>query len=499
VLPGLYDSHVHPVGAALSELAGPLPNLESLKDVFAYIRKQAAVTPEGDWIVLRYAFPTRLEEARFPMKAELDEAAPKHPVLFHAGPAGMVNSMALKVSGITRDTPSPRAGTIVKDPATGEPTGMIRNAYGSLKGVPAEDRKVSAAERREAVKKLFHLYNAQGLTSIGDRNAGRGDLDLYLALRDSGELTLRVNVSRSFNPYGSREEVVRHLEELPGPDKRGGPTGTGDDRVRIGAIKLFLDGGMLNGTAYMRQPWPKGDTYQIVEDDYRGLLFIPPEQLQVVVEEAARRNWQVTAHTAGEGAMDVLLDAYDLVNRQTPIKDLRFCITHANFPSQENLERCKRLGVCADVQPAWLWKDGTTLARVLGEKRIRWFQPYKSWLAYTTIGGGSDHMIKLDSMEAVNPWNPWLGIYVSLARVTERGSVLTPDERLSREQAIRLYTINNAYLNHEEKEKGSLEVGKFADLIIIDRDVLTCPLGAIPETRVLKTIVGGKVVYEAKE
>jgi predicted amidohydrolase YtcJ len=499
VLPGLYDSHVHPVGAALSELGGPLPNLESLKDVFAYIRKQAAATPEGDWIVLHYVFPTRLDEARFPTKAELDEAAPRHPVLFHAGPAGVVNSMALKVSGITRDTPSPRAGAIVKDPATGEPTGMLRNAYGALKGVPGEERKVSAAERREAVKKLFRLYNAQGLTSIGDRNAGRGDLDLYLALRDSGELTLRVNVSRSFNPYGSREEVVRQLVELPGKDKRGGPTGTGDEWVRIGAIKLFLDGGMLNGSAYMRQPWPKGDTYQIVEDDYRGLLFIPPDQLQLVVEEAARRNWQVTAHTAGEGAMDVLLDAYDLVNRQTPIRDLRFCITHANFPSQENLERCKRLGVCADVQPAWLWKDGTTLARVLGEKRIRWFQPYKSWLEYTTIGGGSDHMIKLDSMEAINPWNPWLGIYVSLARLTERGTVLTPDERLSREQAIRLYTINNAYLNHEEKEKGSLEVGKLADLIIIDRDVLTCPLGAIPETKVLKTIVGGKVVYEAKE
>jgi predicted amidohydrolase YtcJ len=499
VLPGLYDSHVHPVGAALSELAAPLPNLESLKDVFAYIRKQAAATPEGDWIVLRYTFPTRLDEARFPTKAELDEAAPKHPVLFHAGPAGIVNSMALKVSGVTRDTPNPRAGVIVKDPATGEPTGMLRNAYGVLKGVPAEDRSVSPAERREAVKKLFRLYNAQGLTSIGDRNADRSALDLYLALRESGELTLRVNVSRSFNPYGPREEVVRHLEELPGKDKRGGPTGTGDEWVRIGAIKLFLDGGMLNGTAYMRQPWPKGDTYQLVEDNYRGLLFIPPEQLQLVVEEAARRHWQVTAHTAGEGAMDVLLDAYDLVNRQTPIKDLRFCITHANFPSQENLERCKRLGVCADVQPAWLWKDGTTLARVLGDKRIRWFQPYKSWLEYTTIGGGSDHMIKLDSMEAINPWNPWLGIYVSLARVTERGTVLTPDERLTREQAIRLYTINNAYLNHEEKEKGSLEVGKLGDLIIIDRDILTCPLGSIPETKVLKTIVGGKVVYEAKE
>src|SRR5262249_49497141 len=234
-------------------------------------------------------------------------------------------------------------------------------------------------------------------------------------------------------------------------------------------------------------------------DNYRGLLFIPPEQLHTAVEEAAKRGWQVTAHTAGEAAMDVLLDAYDLVNRQTPIKDRRFCITHANFPSQENLERCKRLGVCADVQPAWLWKDGTTLAKVLGEKRIRWFQPYKSWMEYTTIGGGSDHMINLDSLDAVNPWNPWLGIWVTLTRATERGDVLLPDERLTREQALRLYTINNAYLNHEEKEKGTLEVGKLADLIVVDRDVMTCPTNAVRGTRVLYTVVGGKVVYEAKQ
>src|SRR5947208_510031 len=135
--------------------------------------------------------------------------------------------------------------------------------------------------------------------------------------------------------------------------------------------------------------------------------------------------------------MDVLLDAYDFVNRTRPIRELRHCITHANFPSQNNLERCQKLGVCADVQPAWLYKDGATLARVLGKERIRWFQPYKSWLQYTTIGGGSDHMIMLDPNESVNPWNPWLGIAVAIGRTTETGLVLTPDEKLTREEALR--------------------------------------------------------------
>jgi predicted amidohydrolase YtcJ len=498
VLPGLYDSHVHPVGAATSELAEPLPVLRELKDVFAYVKKKADELPKGEWIVLRFAFPTRLKDARFPTRKELDQVAPDHPVLYHAGPASVVNSKALEISGITKDTKNPPNGTVVKDPVTGEPTGMLRNAGGLLKKLPSGS-KASAKDRREAVKKLFALYNQHGITSIADRAADRGTLELYHALHKNNELTLRINVARSFNPYGTREEIAARLEALIGDDKLGGPTGVGGIWIRIGPIKFFLDGGMLNGTAYMRQPWPKGDTYQIVEDDYRGLLFVEPDQVKLIVEEATRLKWQVTAHTAGEGAMDVLLDAYDVVNRMMPIKDLRHCITHANFPSKHNLERCKRLGVCADVQPAWLYKDGATLARVLGDKRIRWFQPYKSWLEYTTIGGGSDHMIKLDPLDSTNPWSPWLGIATAVTRKTEAGMVLHAEECLTREQALRLYTINNAYLHHEEKEKGSLEVGKLGDCIMIDRDYLTCPVERITGTRVLSTIVGGRVVFERKQ
>ena len=195
VLPGLYDSHVHPVGAALSEAGAPLPLLRSIPEVLDYIRKKAVTTPEGKWIVIQYAFPTRLEEARFPTKAELDEAAPKHPVLYHAGPAGIANSMALKISGVTRDTKNPPAGQVVKDPATGEPTGMLRNAYGVFKGVPGDGAAISAEQKRAAVKKLLALYNANGLTSIGDRNASRSDLDLYRSLHEANELTIRVNVA----------------------------------------------------------------------------------------------------------------------------------------------------------------------------------------------------------------------------------------------------------------------------------------------------------------
>lgn len=494
VLPGLYDSHTHPGGAATSESDEEIPYLKSLDDVFGYIRRKAKELPEGEWIVLRFAFPTRLKEARFPTLAELDEVAPKHPVYYNAGPASMANSMALKVSGITKETKNPRTGVIVKDPMTGELTGMLRNAAGLLKVKARKGGKME--DTNLALKRLFALYNSYGITSISDRSSSRGAFDRYHALLANNELTVRINVCPNLNPRGTREEIILAMESLPGTDKKFGPTGTGGVWIRIGPIKFFLDGGMLNGTAFMRQPWPKGPAYQITEDDYRGLLFTSPEEVRIMAEEAARRKWAITAHTAGEAAMDVLLDGYEFADRIVPIKGLRFCITHANFPSQKNLERCKRLGVCADVQPAWLYKDGDTLNKLLDKERIRWFQPYKSWLKYTTIGGGSDHMIKLDPRKSTNPWDPWLGIETAVTRKLEQGTVLVPEECLSREEALRLYTINNAYLGHEEKEKGTLEVGKLADFILIDRDYLTTP--DIAGTRVLRTYVGGKMVFERK-
>jgi predicted amidohydrolase YtcJ len=491
ILPGLYDSHAHPFGVVTTQIAAPPPVIRSLKEAFRVIAERAKTTAKGEWIVLRYVFPTRLDEARFPTRAELDAVAPAHPVLFHAGPAAMVNTAALKRSGITRHTKSPTGGMVVKD-ADGEPTGMIRNAYGLLRGVPREEDGAPRDKRLAGLRDLFARYNALGLTSIADRNGSSEGLRLYRQLAKDGQLTVRVNMARSFDANQTPEQAERKLKEY---EAEGGPTGAGDDWVRIGPLKSFLDGGMLNGTAYMRRPWPPGPTYQITEKDYRGLLFIQPNRLRENIAVAARRKWQFTAHCAGEGAMDELLDAYEEVHRTVPLKDLRMCLTHANFPSKRNLERCRDLGVVADVQPAWLYKDGPTLAKVLGPERIRWFQPYKSWRAYTTIGGGSDHMLRYDPLDSTNPWHPWLGIWCAVTRQTERGGVLNADECLTREEALRMYTIDSAFICYEEKHKGTLEVGKLADFILVDRDVLRCKPAELRETVVLQTVVSGRVVY----
>jgi predicted amidohydrolase YtcJ len=500
VLPGLYDSHVHSYRASVSEFGAPMPVLTSLGEAFNYIRQKSASALAGTWIVLERVYPTRMKEGRLPTLAELDSAAPNHPVYWNCGPVSMANSKALQVSGITTKTPDPFPGEIVKDPKTGALTGLLRNAAQLLK-VVAPSRQPTAQEQRESLKHLFQLYNQQGITSIAERRTEFSSIDLFRELARAGELTVRVNCTRMMDPVPKTlEEAIRKLDEMThGTDDKGeyGPTGVGDDWVRIGPFKVLLDGGMLIGTAYMREPWGCGPTYQITDPNYLGILNVKPELLNALYLEAAKRGWQLTAHCTGEASMDVLLDCYERIQKEMDIRHRRFEICHANFQSAQNFQRCRELGIVADIQPAWLYKDGASLVKTLGERRMKWFQPLRTWMDDDlVIGGGSDHMVILDSITSTNPWNPWLGMWVALTRHTERGEVHNPSERLTREQALRLYTINNARLNFEEREKGSLESGKYADLTLVDRNVSTCSVDDVRTTKVLLTMVGGKVVWQ---
>jgi predicted amidohydrolase YtcJ len=216
-----------------------------------------------------------------------------------------------------------------------------------------------------------------------------------------------------------------------------------------------------------------------------------------MVHSAVENHLQFTAHSVGDGAVHALLDAYEEVNRSMPIASTRPCLTHSNFMSREAVDRAARLGVCMDIQPAWLWLDGKTLLTQFGAERMRWFQPLRSIFASGAIvGGGSDHMQKIGPRRSVNPYDPFLAMWVSMNRVP-RGmdSPLVPEESLSREQAIRYYTANNAWLMFLEDKVGTLDVGKLADMIVVDRDLITCPLDDVRDTKVLRTYVEGKLVY----
>jgi predicted amidohydrolase YtcJ len=502
ILPGIYDSHVHSYRASVSDLTGSAPLVHSIAEAQQWISEQAKKRPPGSWIVLERVYASRLQEQRLPTKAELDAAAPNNPVHWNSGPVSVANSKALEISGITRDTPNPTPGEIVRD-TRGEATGLLRNAAHLLKGATSA-YKPSPEEHRAAVKRLHSLYNQQGITSIGERRTDPEAIDLFRDLARTGELSVRINCTRMMEPVPKTlDEAVKKLDEMT-TSATGklpyGPTGMGDDWVRMGPFKVLLDGGMLIGTAYMREPWGISDIYQITDPNYRGLLNVKPELLHPLYLEAARRGWQLTAHCTGEASPGVLLDCYEHVAKELgtdAVRTKRFLITHANFQSKENFKRCRDLGVAADIQPAWLYKDAVLLVKILGERRMRDFQPLKTWFENDiVVAGGSDHMVQTDSVESTNPWNPWLGMWIALTQQTERGGVLNKTERLSREQALRMYTINSAYIHHEDKIKGSLESGKLADLIMIDRNILKCEVDEVRDTKVLMTVVGGKIVWQ---
>jgi predicted amidohydrolase YtcJ len=255
---------------------------------------------------------------------------------------------------------------------------------------------------------------------------------------------------------------------------------------------------MLTGSAYMRQPWGVSEIYSIHDPEYRGVLFIPKERLAPLVRTAVEAGLQFTAHSVGDGAVHALLDAYEEVNKDVPVRSTRPCISHSNFMSREAVEQAARLGVLLDIQPAWLYLDAHTLAKQFGYDRLRYFQPLRTCFERGAVaGGGSDHMQKIGSLRSVNPYNPFLGMATAITRRAKQyEGRLHPEEALTREQAIRFYTINNARILRCDDTLGSLEPGKVADLIVLDTDLLTCPEEKIASTRVLRTYVGGKLIYQ---
>ena len=494
VLPGLIDSHTHPQSAALYEFDHLVPEMETVADVLAYVKSRAAALGEGKWIAIQQVFITRLRDRRFPTRQELDQAAPRNPVIFRTGPDCSMNSLGLARCGIDKDfrITDGGPGSAERDPATGEPTGILRNLgrfikYQSSAKSPTDD------DRRARLKMLLAAYNRVGITSVCDRDAGEGQIAIYQRLKDSGQLTCRVFVNYAVNGQGPWDEIQAAILKAARH-----PLHRYDNLLWVRGIKVYLDGGMLTGSAYLLKPWGASKIYSITDPEYRGLLFIPPERLVKIVRLAMQNDLQPTAHTVGDGAVHALVDAYEEVDRELPVRAQRPCISHCNFMTPEAIEKMHKLGIVADLQPVWIYLDGATLAAHFGDPRLAYFQPYKSLFARgVVVGGGSDHMQKIEPERSINRYSPFLAMWTALVRQprwTDRP--LHSEQAITREQAIRLYTINNAYLTFEEKQKGSLEPGKLADFIVLDRDPLICPVDQVKDVQVLSTYLGGKRVYQ---
>ena len=493
VIPGLIDAHLHPESASLSEWFDEIPDVHSIGELLTWIETQAGQKKKGEWIIHPKFFPTRLKEMRQPTMEELDTVAPQHPVFLNGSYGGMINTTAMRVSNITGETKIPG---IIRNKVTGQPSGFIRaSAFHLLKIKPSPE--LSHEDQLDALEEMVKRYNRMGITGLCSGAGDSSNLKMYLDLKKRGRLTARIfqNIISPLDISASAEEIERELTDL------GYCTGFGDEWVRVGALKVSIDGGILTGTAFLREPWgaKAKEIYGIDDAVYRGELKISKEALITIGTVANKIGWKFTAHCTGGGGVDLMLDAFEAVNNIHPIKSRRFSIIHGNFYTPEAMERMKKLGVYADMQAAWFYKDADAMKTILGERRIRSFHPYKSLFeAGVMVNGGSDHMVKFDPNAAINPYNPFHAMWSMITRKTERGSIIVPEEAITREQALKMYTINNAYASFEENIKGSIEPDKLADLVVLSDDFMSCHLDKMKTMKVEMTMVGGSIVYQSE-
>jgi hypothetical protein len=459
-----------------------------------WIRQAVARQPAGSWIWTPRVYPTRLAERRFPTRQELDAAAPDNPVVVDGAYAFSLNAAALRAAGITRETPDPPGGAIVKD-ASGTPTGLLRNV-GSLlsKFQPGADGPVSL----DLLEKVHQQYLATGITSVIERGAMLPGYHAYETLKRDNRLHVRSTVTVRLpvsGPDGYADRIEQFIRGLPFR------FGQGDEWLKAGPLKIVVDGGILIGTSFMRQPFGPGarELYAIDDPDYRGFLSLTREQIASAFAIGHRLGWQMVAHVTGDAGVDIVLDAIEAAQKAEPSADRRHTLIHAYFVSPETAARAARLHVLVDTQPAWYYKDADALASGLGRDRLAHFIGLKTWRdAGVTVTINTDHMLGLDRDESLNPFNPFLTMYTASTRKTESGNVIGSGEAVSREEALRMMTSDAARFSFDEKDRGSIQTGKLGDFVVVDDDFLTCPAERLRSLHADVTVVGGRVAFERR-
>ena len=476
VLPGLIDVHTHVMewtkAILRDEIDAGYPKVHSIAEIVEEVSQRAKTVSAGSWIVGSSWDDSKLAEHRYITRRDLDPVSPANPVyLVHvSGHLSVANSAALKAAGITRETPDPQGGVIERDPS-GEATGILKDTAmelmsGVLPGDPA-DINVRAA-------KLISEKAAEvGLTTLHDIYISSDEMRGYQDAYARGWLKIRVQMSPQIGSITDAEKLAR----------MGVHTGFGDDHLKFGAAKMFADGGMGARTIAIYPPGVSG------EPDNLGVLRWKPEDMQKAHLIAASAGWQLETHAIGDRAIDEVLDSYAAVIKQLGLKDHRFRIVHAGISTPAVQKRMRELNIIVDGNPPFVYWIGSWFQKY-GPDRVRWCYPAKSYIENGIIeAAGSD--------VNVTPISPWWGIWAAVVRKElQSGQVLAPEERITVEQALTLYTRNGAYAGFEEDSKGSLAPGKLADFIVIDRDVLRVAADELKDVQVLQTWVAGQQVYD---
>jgi predicted amidohydrolase YtcJ len=474
ITPGFGDNHFHNEGGGNGI---DLANVRTLAELSAAIGRAAKASKPGELLITNSDWhEAQLKEQRLPTARELDLVTPENPlVVVRGGHSYILNSLALAKYGITKETVVPPGGAITRD-ASGELTGeLIDNARRPVQLPPPSP--ITAAD----IEKTQTTVNQYGITSIRIPGFYKGDTFAAYALmkrmRDNGQLTVRFNVY--FPGFGVTDPEKIHALL----DKSGIAPDEGDDWVKVGGIKLGVDGGFEGGHMTEAYAEPYGH-----DGTYFGLTTVPPAAYTSVVRELNRMGWRVTSHAVGDAGIDQVIAAYQAANADSPLKDKHWAIEHLFISRPDQLTALKAMGIWLSVQDH-LYLAAPSLKNYLGANRAHRVTPIKTYLdAGFIVSGGTD--------TPVIPFNPFWELYHYATRDTISDGVYGPEQSvLSRTTLLRLLTINYAYLTGEEAVKGSLEVGKLADFAVLDRDFLTVPIKDVPNMKALATYVGGRRVY----
>jgi predicted amidohydrolase YtcJ len=476
VLPGLIDVHTHSMEWAKDILRGEVdvgyPTVRSIADITKEIRERAATLSTGQWILGSGWDDAKLAEKRYITRQDLDQAAPNNPVYLKHGSGHLaaVNTAALKLAHLDQQTPDPQGGVIERDKSSAL-TGILKDtAMGFITPLlPQDPPDINV----RAAKLISEKAAEVGLTTIHDIFISEDEIRGYQDAHRRGWLTIRIQMSPRVGNLAEAEKLA-HM---------GVHTGFGDDFLKFGAAKMFADGGMGARTIAIYPPGVIGEPGNL------GVLRWTPADMQKAHMLAARAGWQLETHAIGDRAIDEVLDSYAAVIRELHLDDHRFRIVHAGISTPTIQKRLRELNVVVDGNPPFVYWIGSWFAKY-GPERVRWAYPAKSYIDNGVIeAAGSD--------VPVTPISPWWGIWACVARrEMETSQILAPEERISIEQALTLYTRNGAYAGFEENIKGALEPGKLADFIVVDRDVMTVPTDQLKEIKVLETFVGGREIYD---
>ncbi len=476
VVPGFIESHGHLLGLGQSRLILDLRGTKSAEEVAEQVARKVREVRPGEWIIGRGWDQNNWPTREFPTHEELDRVAPHNPVYLTRvdGHAAWVNRRALELAGITRETADPPGGRVIRD-AQGRPTGVLIDRAMNLvaRHIPPRRRE----ENKQALLLAIEECLRAGITSFHDAGASREAIELYKELLREGKLPLRLYVMIS----GRDEALLREYWQ------RGPEIGLGDSQLTIRAIKLVADGALGSRGAALLEPYAD-------EPGHTGLLLLSEEEISRIARQALAAGFQVNTHAIGDRANRVVLNAYERALREFPnVRDHRFRIEHAQILDEADIPRFARLGVIASMQAIHATSDMSWVPARIGEARARegayvWRKLLDSG---ARIANGSD--------APVEPVNPLFGFYAAITRQDERGNPpggWYPDQRMTREEALRSFTLDAAYAAFEEQLKGSLEPGKLADLVVLSRDIMTIPPSEILRTEVDITLVGGRIVYE---